>query len=325
MKPSRKDVANLAGVSPTTVSRVINDRGYISKKTREQVETAMKNLGYYPNEIARSLSRSKSGFIGLIFPSLTNPFQVELINHIECILSKRGYKVLICNSNNNSKNEIKYLEMLKRNQVDGIIVNSLNESLNKYIDADLHIVSIDRKIDDTIPLISCDNYNGAKLAIQRLINKHCINILFIGNQEKNIRMDADKRHQAYKDLCTENNLKTYTLPIDFTLSYEKKCNIIKNFFDSHPYIDGIFTDDSSAIAALNTAKDMGKNISEDLKIIGFDGASITKEFLPNLTTIEQPISLLAKISVDTLFSVMNNNEGYNTTNLPVTLKPGLSG
>ncbi|WP_337970257.1 LacI family DNA-binding transcriptional regulator [Virgibacillus salexigens] len=324
MRPSRNDVAKEAGVSPTTVSRVINSRGYISENTRKKVNEAMERLGYYPNELARSLSKNQSSLIGLIFPSLTNPFQMELITHLEMLLSQINYKVLICNSQNNPENEKKYLDMLRRNQVEGVIVNSLNETLPEYYIPDLHIVSVDRKINARIPVISSDNYEGGKMAVQKLIDKDCQKILYIGGVNNNINMDANKRYRAYLDLIKNFNLTPVTLDLDFTLSYEEKYDKIKDFLLKNTFIDGIFTDDDSAIISLNIANELKIDVPNELKIVGFDGSNLTLQYVPELTTIQQPIKKIADLSVQTLLSVINGEKPDNITNLSTKLKLGTS-
>ena len=115
------DVAKIAGVSPTTVSRVINKKGYLSEKTITKVNEAMRELGYKPNNLARSLQGKSAKLIGLIFPNISHVFYAELIDKLEHELFKRGYKTIICNSEHNSSKEKEYLEMLEANQVDGII------------------------------------------------------------------------------------------------------------------------------------------------------------------------------------------------------------
>ena len=112
MKAKISDVAKIAGVSPTTVSRVLNNRGYISKETRENVYKAMKEINYFPNDIARSLFNKRTNLIGMIVPQTSNPFFGELAFHIESICASLNYKVLLCNSLNRIDKEKKYPEII---------------------------------------------------------------------------------------------------------------------------------------------------------------------------------------------------------------------
>ncbi|EHM00107.1 transcriptional regulator, LacI family [Lentilactobacillus parafarraginis F0439] len=121
MQPKLTDVAKLAGVSVTTVSRVINDRGYLSAATKEKVFAAMQQLNYQPSLAARVLQGKQFKLVGLIFASLENPLIAEVVEEIENRLFAKGYKAIICNSMDNPQKEQQYLKMLMANQVDGII------------------------------------------------------------------------------------------------------------------------------------------------------------------------------------------------------------
>lgn len=172
MKPKIQDVAKVAGVSPTTVSRVLNDRGYISSKTKEKVFEAMKEINYVPNDLARSLYNKRSYLIGVIVPSTSNPFFGELVAYIENICDERGYKVLLCNSLHEADKEKKYWEMLRRNQVDGVIVVTYNRGL---IDKKQQFpaVAIDHYLAENIHVVSSDNFQGGEMASRELIKAGC--------------------------------------------------------------------------------------------------------------------------------------------------------
>ena len=141
MRPKLTDVAKKAGVSKTTVSRVINNYGYISEKTRQQVFRAMKELNYQPNSLARSLHGKSTHLIGIIFPSIMNPFYAELVQRVEEKLFAAGYKIILCNSAQNKEKERDYLKMLIANQVDGIIAGAHNLGIEEYKNVGLPIVS----------------------------------------------------------------------------------------------------------------------------------------------------------------------------------------
>src|SRR5690606_38079980 len=171
--PTIKDVAEKAGVTVTTVSRVLNNRGYISEATRQKVYKAMEELNYQPNELARSLFRGRSHLLGLIIPTVAHPFFGELSASIEAYAHSKGYKVLLCNSQLNRKKEKEYIEMLKRHQVDGIIMASHTMEVDEFAKVNLPIVTFDRRIGADIPYVSSDNYQGGKLATNLLIDKGC--------------------------------------------------------------------------------------------------------------------------------------------------------
>lgn len=128
-----KDVAELAGVTVTTVSRVLNNRGYISDKTRQAVYDAMKRLDYRPNELARSLSKQRTNVIGVIVPSAAHPFFCRVVSFLEQEAARHGYKIMLCNSSHQREKEIEYIDMLKSNKVAAIVLCSQDAGHRGYL------------------------------------------------------------------------------------------------------------------------------------------------------------------------------------------------
>lgn len=313
-----KDVANVAGVTVTTVSRVLNNRGYISDATRKKVYDAMEELNYKPNEIARSLFRKKSNLIGLIIPNVSHPFFAELTNYIEYYAHKKGYKILLCDSYQDSVKEKDYIEMLRRHQVDGIIMGSHTLETSEYINTDLPIVAIDRNLSDKIPFITSDNYHGGVLATNLLINKGCKKLAHISGPLE-INTPANKRYQAFIDVTKEKNIESVVIEgkLDTFEGYRK---IVLKLFDEHPDIDGVFaSSDIIAASIINVAHTLGRNIPEDLKIVGYDDISIASLIVPTLTTIKQPIKDIGKLIIDILINQMEKKPVEIENILPITL------
>ncbi|MCQ2019152.1 LacI family DNA-binding transcriptional regulator [Clostridium butyricum] len=324
MKPKIQDVARLAGVSPTTVSRVLNDRGYISEETREKVNKAMKELNYFPNDVARSLFNKRTNLIGVILPTVSNPFFGELTFYIENICNSLGYKILLCNSLNNIDNEERYLEMLMRNQVDGIIVGTHNQGILQYKNDNMAVVSIDTDLSENIPIIGSDNYNGGKIATELLLSKGCKNIINIDG-EFNLRTQARLRKIAYEDVMKSNNRIPITYEIVSTFDGGNQIQIANKILDEHPEVDGVFaTNDLFAAAFINEARKRGRKIPEDLKIVGYDGTETSRSLLPDLTTIKQPIELIAKTSIELLIKEIEGDFSNRKSKiaLPVSLIEG---
>ncbi len=160
-----KDVAEKVGVSITTVSRVMNGRGAISRETRDKVFAAMKELNYFPNEMARSLGNKSSHLIGLIVPYIDHAFFGILTAAIEEACYKSGYKLFFCTSGGNPNRERELFKMLCANNVAGVLVCSRITDESLYMQTDVPIVTIERMIED-VPSVSCDNYKGGVLAAQ---------------------------------------------------------------------------------------------------------------------------------------------------------------
>ncbi|MFP9128963.1 LacI family DNA-binding transcriptional regulator [Niallia sp. BSM11] len=320
MKPKIEDVAKKAGVSPTTVSRVLNNRGYISDKTREKVQEAMNELNYFPNDVARSLFNKRSNLIGLILPTTANPFFGELTFHLENICATLGYKVLLCNSLNQIDKEEKYLEMLLRNQVDGIIVGTHNRGIFDYHKQGLAVVAIDRYLSETIPVVGSDNYEGGKIATELLIENDC-NCIVLMDGIGELETPARLRRKAYIDLMEQQGRTPIIYEISEVFAQNSYIHIINEIINDHPEVDGVFaTNDLFAAAFWNEAKKRGKNI----KVVGYDGTETAQTLLPELTTIRQPVDLIAKTAIDILLKEIEGEftDIHLETRLPVRLLKG---
>ena len=319
-----EDVARLAGVSKTTVSRVLNNRGYISDRTKKAVNDAVAELHYLPNAVARQLFKKETKIVGLIFPTIDNPFFSELVAELEKRLFNLGFKVFIGNSMNNPQKEKEYLNELIANQVDGLIVGAHNRNISEYQMANLPIVAIDREINDDIPIIASDNFLGGKIATELLISRGSKNII-ITDGPSVLKTPAHERKRAYESVMLAHHLIPHTFLINFDWSIEKKQSEIKKLFAEFPEMDGIFaTNDIDAAMIWQTAKSLQIKVPQELKIIGYDGANTTNLLLPELTTIQQPIKKMAKIAVETLIARINEKPTKSKQIVPVTLWAGKS-
>ena len=150
---SIKDVAQKAGVGVGTVSRVLNNSGYVSDETREKIEEAMKNLQYTPNELARNLYHKKSGIIAVLVPTVEIPFFAELVHNIEAELYNEGFKIMLCNTDKAHNAELEYLDMLNRHIVDGVITGVHSLDVEEYKKIKKPIVAFDRYLGEDIPVL----------------------------------------------------------------------------------------------------------------------------------------------------------------------------
>lgn len=144
--PTIKDVAAEAGVTSTTVSRVLNNRGYISEETREKVYSAMEKLNYMPNEMARNLSRQKSDYIGVILPSVEHPYFSKVLHWLEHYVTKHNYKIMVCISENSREKELQYIDLLYSHRVLGIVVCSHIGETMEHLDSNCPLISFEREI-----------------------------------------------------------------------------------------------------------------------------------------------------------------------------------
>lgn len=315
-----KDIANLSGVTVTTVSRVMNNRGYISEKTRQKVYDAMNALHYCPNEIARSLQRHHTKLLGLIIPNVAHPFFAEFASMVERHAYDLGYKLLLCNSLMQSDKEREYIGMLKSHQVDGIIMGSHTLDVEEYKRLRLPLIALDRCLDASIPYVASDNEQGGTLATKLLIEKGCRKLASIcGNLSLN--MLSNKRFDAFARICTENGADFVLSESDADSPDEKPHRAaIMRLMMRYPEIDGLFcSSDMIAFTAIEVCTALGKRIPLDVKIIGYDGMAITNRISPLLTTIQQPINDMAFETVINLIAQIEGKPFAMESILPVSL------
>lgn len=306
------DVAKIAGVTPTTVSRVINNRGYISEKTKKKVSEAMKELNYQPNEIARSLTKKKTNTIGIIVPHISHPYFSKLISNLENQASKKGYKIMLCNSKEEVKKEQEYLDMFKSNRVDGIILCSGNVEASKINVGDTPIILLEKNFENGYLGIQCNNYQGGKIATEHLIDCGCKRLLhFSGIIDEH--MPADNREKAFIDVCEKNEIeyfiKKYDLNIYNNMNYY---DYIKETLISIPNIDGIFaSSDLIAAQVIQVCNELNIDIPREIKLVGFDDVDISKLTTPQITTIHQPIMEMAKEAINFIDKKINSEDILN--------------
>ncbi|SDB83891.1 transcriptional regulator, LacI family [Pelagirhabdus alkalitolerans] len=306
-----KEVAEKAGVSVTTVSRVMNNRGYIGDKTRKKVEDAIKELDYSPNQIARTLLKNQSYLIGLIVPELSHPFFSELIHWIEEYASRKNYKIIICNSLQNAQKEADYLTMLRENRADGIIMCSHTLEIEEYKKINIPIVTFDRIISSSIPYVASDNYHGGELAAQHLIEKGCKNLLHISGPLE-FDMLSNRRADAFQLTCSRHKVNWEVLEgANIEATYADNWRFIdENLKASLSNYDGIFcSNDLMAYTLVTYARHMDIQIPEELKVMGYDYHSFTRMLQePKLTTIKQPIEHLGKSLSRTLIKQIESKD-----------------
>jgi LacI family sucrose operon transcriptional repressor len=315
-----KDVAEKANVSVATVSRVINNRGYLSDEIKRKVTGAMKELDYQPNDLARSLHSQRSNLIGLIVPSVKNPYFGELAHYIEGYAYNQGYKVLLCNSLQNLEKEREYIIMLKRSQVGGIIMGSHVIDANDYHGFHLPVISLDRHLGPKIPYICSDNSHGGELAAKHLIEKGCKNLIhFCG--DLHVPLVTNQRTNGFIDFCKSSNItyQYFELPESSIIDFREKA-FVYDVLQKNPACDGVFaSNDISAVTVINAAAAIGKRVPKDLKVIGFDGIFLSGLLKPGLTTIKQSIDVISRYAVEYLIRMINGEPVPTQTILPVTL------
>ena len=323
MKPTKsitmKDVAKLAGVSVGTVSRVINQEQGIKEITLKKVQQAIDELGYIPDVYARGMKKNKTETIALIVPSVWHPFFGEFAFHVEVELSKKGYKLLLCNISG-PKRELDYITMLQQNKVDGIIAITYSP-IEDYLSSNIPFVSIDRTYEDkAIACVSSDNQKGAELAAQVLISKGGTHFGFIGGHNKTIN-ETKKRRLFFEKTILEAGFPCEVL--DLEEPYDNFLEEVEVFLRQHPEIDALFTiNDFTAIDAISILEKLGKKVPEDVQVVGYDGIRQAEERTQYLSTIRQPIEEMATEAVQCLLDILDKKDRPLQITLPISYLEG---
>lgn len=315
-----KDVAREAGLTVGTVSRVLNNRGYISDATRQKVYQVMKELNYQPNEVARSLSKSKTNTIGVIVPHIVHPYFAKLISNLEKAASDRNYKILLCNSREERERELEYLEMLKSNRVAGLVLCSATVKTESLTDLDIPVITIERNVGMGTASVECDNYQGGVLAARHLISCGCRYIINFSGVEQT-EMPADSREEGFLDMCSQYGVTGIASKSRENEYYEMEYHeYIEKIILENPKADGVFaSSDLIAAQALQVCAKLGIRVPEQMKVVGFDDVNVASLTTPPITTIHQPVKEMAETAIELIIKSNKGEMIPTRTLLPVSL------
>lgn len=322
-----KDVAKDAGVSVGTVSNVING-ARVGKEKKILVEQSIQKLGYEVNTLARGLKTQKTDYVVVILPELENPFFSLILSNIEKALSERGKQIVICISGGDAEKEAKFINLAKRNKIDGIIGITYSK-VDKYLTDSMAFVSIDRHLRTDIPYVSSDNLAGGRLAAENLCLRGAKNLLCF-QTISSLDSEVRNRRRGFEQYCIDHGVRYNCaefseIQVSSIYTSFGSRNLIRNVLNAYVNtdVDGIFaSSDHLAVVICEEARKMGKHIPEDLQVIGFDGLRLLNYGSPLVSSIEQPVELLARTCVDMLMKILNHEEVHSITNLPVRFVEG---
>lgn len=319
MKVTIAEVAERANVSVATVSRVMNGNYPVKAETKENVLKAIKELKYIPNMQARELTQQKSSIIGVVVPSINNMFFPAVIDGIDSILKSNSLSFILCCTNDDKNEEVKYINELISRNVSGIIVISPNKKNMKSkfynnIANQIPIVFVNGS--STSPNISTvcnDEAKGARIALNYLLENNHRNILFIRGTNS---YSYDIKEECYTEFMKDigNFKEENVINIGSGNSNETVNNTTSILLDILEYTTAtaIFAcNDLMGVGAINACKRLNINVPKDMSIIGFDNIELCKFIEPNLTTIDQNMSLLGENAASLLLEKININNEYS--------------
>ncbi|MCL4425620.1 MAG: LacI family transcriptional regulator [Firmicutes bacterium] len=305
-----KEVAQRAGVSITTVSRVLNNPGYsISPATKERVLQAVAELDYRPNALARGLLKKGISAIGLVVPDISNPYYPEVVRGVEDVASRLGYTVILCNTDRDIDKVRRYVRVLLEKRVDGIIFagGGIEGSDDDFLRPDLKVVLIGRHGLD-LPSVQVNNVKAAFQATEHLIELGHRRIAAItGPEASTTSLD---RLMGYKKA-----LKEYNLPVDGSLIQkgnfrpEAGYQATKNLLSIEERPTAIVTaNDQMALGAIRAIREAGLQVPGDISVAGFDDVCVASYFDPPLTTVSVPMYSMGVRSMEMLARLIANEK-----------------
>lgn len=309
MRPTIYDVAERAGVSIATVSKVLNNTGNISDRTKKKVIKVMQELGYHPNSLAAALTGKKTFTIGVLVPDIANPFFAEVSRALENYARETGYAIILCSTDYQLEREQYYLDLLMKKQVDGIIIATEPKDLNAFQtlqsrDIPFLMFSIDH-LALSSHVVTTDDIRGGYLAGRYLLDKGHRRLAIIAELN---RPSGRLRLEGFRRALSDHGIELDQRFIIDSISKIEDAKIASQkilHLSERP--TAVFaTTDLIAVVFMNEARKTNVSVPEDISVIGFDNTIHAEIADPGLTTIAQPIDELARYAIYKLLESIEN-------------------
>lgn len=306
-----KDIAKHAGVSIMTVSRYFNFPEKVTEKTRKRITKAIEILNYRPNEIARSMITKRTYTLGVVVPDIRNPFFSAIFHEIEKYVKPFRYNLLLCNTQEDSEEELRYLKILLSRSVDGIIIAPVSIKAVDFLNSNnVPFVLVDRKFDEfETDYIGCDHYNGMLDAVNFLIGRGHRNIAIIKGPDH--LYSFAQRSNAYRDAMIKAGLAKHmqfspTVEITTTDSaYEKAVEILSR---SDRPTALIASNNNIGMGTLKAIKHLGLIIPDTISFLVFDRLTHHDIISPKICCVAQPVELIGLNAAAFLLNRLTNRE-----------------
>ncbi|MDD4083108.1 MAG: LacI family DNA-binding transcriptional regulator [Sphaerochaetaceae bacterium] len=308
---SMKEVAQKAGVSVSTVSRVLAGKTYISENTRELVENAAKELNYRPNVMAKGLKLGRSNAIALMIPSIDNLMFPDIVRGVEDVARSHNFVVTLCNTDEDMNKEKLYMKKLSNMGVDGIVVATMRKNsdhVRSLHEEGFPIVLTSRNYDGKLDAVVIDNFQAAYKGVSYLISRGYKNIVIaLGDEELPL---YHQRLLGYKKALEDAGISfREELVMREMGSNESFYPLTKDLLKKNPEIDCFFaTNDIRAIIIIRALRDVGLKVPDDIGVMGFDDTQISSFVDPPLTTIHQPLYKIGANAAKRLISQIQRKQ-----------------
>jgi len=317
------DVADHAGVSPTTVSRYLNRRIELPPATAARIDAAIAALDYRPNLLAKRLSTGKTEAVGLVTPEIREPFFAELASAFEDEADRHGYTVFMSSTRSDRKREIASLERLHDRHVDGLVLmtNTPDDgTLAKLIGKRRNVVLLDEDIPGVnVPRLFVENTEGAEAATRHLIEAGHTRIAYLGGPHG--LFSVVERHQGFRNAMAAAGLPVHPEYVSLGgFDPELARASVMNFLALPEPPTAIFaSSDYLAIGAVMGLRDAGISVPGQMSLIGFDDMPFGALLTPPLTAVRQPVDQLGRTGFQLLLKLLNGETPPALTRLPVEL------
>ncbi|HEX2913827.1 MAG TPA: LacI family DNA-binding transcriptional regulator [Chloroflexia bacterium] len=300
-----REVAERAGVSTMTVSRVLNESHRVQPETRQRVEQVIKELGYVPNGLARGLSSQKTGILALIVPDVANPFFTKLVRGAENVAWQNGYRAILCNTENDLNREKAYLEDMLAQRVEGVIIAPTSDKSRRHLNMleqhKVPAVFTDRSVDGLeYDLVEGDNVGGARRLVEHLIRLGHRRIAMI-NGSLDISTSRD-RLKGYRQALEATGI-SYDPGIVIQTSVDQQSGYLatKQLLQLNPRPQALFAvNNLVAVGAVQAVREVGLNVPEDLALVCFDDIDLASIICPFLTVMVQPAETFGTLALQLL-------------------------
>lgn len=319
-----REVAKLAQVAPITVSRVINNSGYVSAETRARVEKAIAELGYVPNMLGPSLRLKRTNTIALVLTDVTNPFFTTVARGVEDVASEGGYSVFLCNSDESLEKQTQYINSLLSRQVDGILLVPASNSVDN-IDTirqqDVTLVVMDRKVNNQVDSIRCDSESGAYQIVKHLVALGHRHVAVLAGPES-ISVSQERISGAQRALAEAGLPPAYVF--HGMLTQQSGAAMTEQALAQEPRPTAIFAiNNFITIGAMKALLAAGIRVPQDISVAGFDDLPPGLTIDPFFTVISQPAYEMgrraAELLVQRLKGEAAEDEDYLDLLLPTQL------
>lgn len=308
-----KDIARRAGVSPSVVSRALNNKYGVKESTRQLIKNIAREMNYYPNAAARRLVTRKSGMIGVMMADISEPFYTQIIKGMEYVASQTGYTLLFSNSYDNLEKTNVLQKMIVTENVDGLVIVGSNRQDTSFIgmllETKIPFVLIERNFKkDKVNCIWIDNKKAAYTATKFLLEKGHKKIAHIaGNLQNEV---AIERLAGYTQALKESGVpEPNRLVIHGNFVCEDGYRAMQEILRAQPDCTGVFVaNDSMTYGALQAIHEAGFAIPQDIAVVGFDDLEFSAFTNPPLTTIRQPRYEMGKKSMEILIKILQGEE-----------------